>query len=292
MNFVKRWQTPEFLLLGIGSSLIAFHLTLISKATGNFNQMMLSGFFWCAILSGLWHKRQTLNLTSNLGSTISGLFLILWMLIRSLLSHNYDDVLSFFSPFISAFGLALLASGFSGCKQYWRELSIVWILAFPLAILLGYVDRGLAITTIDAKLATFFLWYIGFEVTREGVQVILPTGAIEIYLGCSSLQAVISLAQLSLLVSLLFPLRVYQILVMLGGGVLIALSVNAVRLGLMAFLVANSDQSAFQYWHGSQGGQIFSTLSFVLFGALVYCLLEFFPVDSEKVPGQDSSTQS
>lgn len=284
MTLMKRFQSPDFFLLGIASSLIIVHLAILARIPGIADNLMVNAFFWCLVIHRLWEKRHQLNLESNLGSTICGLLLIIWMLIRSLLSHNYDDVLSFFSPLISALGLALLASGFKGLKQYGRELGMVLILAVPLAPILGYIDRSLAITTFDAKIATFLLWYLGFEVTRQGVEVILPTGAIEIYLGCSSLEAMISLGQLSFLVSVLFPLKVYQMITILVGGSFIAVIVNGVRLALMAFLVANGDQVGFQYWHGSQGGQIFSTVSFALFGILVYGLLEWVPAPHQSQP--------
>jgi hypothetical protein len=36
----------------------------------------------------------------------------------------------------------------------------------------------------------------------------------------------------------------------------------------MAVLVASSNQQAFEYWHGSEGNQIFSTISILVFGIL------------------------
>lgn len=71
---------------------------------------------------------------------------------------------------------------------------------------------------------------------------------------------------------LYFTIQKNQQLLLCLCSTFIALGVNGIRLCLMALLVASNQKSAFHYWHGSAGAEIFTTLAILLL-ALVYWLL-------------------
>ncbi|NEP49713.1 MAG: hypothetical protein F6K65_13220 [Moorea sp. SIO3C2] len=78
---------------------------------------------------------------------------------------------------MSVFGLALLASGFRGLKQYWQELLILFTLGVP-KLLLPYLPN---INPITAKFSAFVLWYSGANFVLQNSYIILPKGRIAIY---------------------------------------------------------------------------------------------------------------
>jgi exosortase/archaeosortase family protein len=56
-------------------------------------------------------------------------------------------------------------------------------------------------------------------------------------------------------------------------AVLIAFSVNGVRISILAFLVAFSRPEVFEYWHIGQGSLIFSFISAIIFGLFCHFML-------------------
>lgn len=166
---IKPLQNTQFWLLVLTGGLIAVHLSLSWRITPNFSQLGILVLGWGAVLSLLWDKRHSLTLESDVFSSLLGLLLIAFVLFRSWFVISFDTVFDI-SPFIAALGMAMLASGVKGLQQYWLELMIVLVINAPVGLLLGQVD----ITTLTAKLATFILSHLGFEVSRQGVNVVLP----------------------------------------------------------------------------------------------------------------------
>jgi len=79
----------------------------------------------------------------------------------------------------------MLASGVKVAAN-WLELMISLINA-PVGLLLGRVD----LTMFTAKFATILSHW--FEVSRQGVNVVLPSGAVEVNSGCSGLESIVRL---------------------------------------------------------------------------------------------------
>ncbi len=263
----KPWRVPQYWLLGIGSGLFALNWTFLLRADDS-ELLATVGLLWLGIGMLLWEKRQDLHLESSPGATIAGAALIALVLVRSLAPGGYHLQAS---PFISFLGLALMASGFRGVGQFWKELVILGLLLVsPLVVgLLQAIDLSL----LTAKAATFMLWYAGFDVARQGAFIALPTGRVEVYGACSGVSNVLQMLYISLLFLLLVPLRWPQRLLCMVIAPLIGFFVNAGRVALMAILVANTRQEAFEYWHTGDGSLVFSAIAVLLFGA--FCWLAF-----------------
>ncbi|HAN46491.1 MAG TPA: hypothetical protein DCQ32_08070 [Cyanobacteria bacterium UBA8156] len=227
-----------------------------------------------------WRDRQRLQWQGDLLGTGLGLGLLGWVLGRGYWARLYlsaDDTLAGTMPAVAALAWYLLASGSRGLGQHWRGLLCLGLAALPLQPLFGAfaLIRGY-VTLVDAQFAHYLLWYLGFDAVRQGSEVILPGGAIDIYEDCSSFAAVYLLLRLTLVLMLLFPLpRRWQGALALAA---IALGVffNGVRMMLLALLLANGQDEAFRFWHGpgAPGNQIFSTMTIVAFGLLANLGLE------------------
>jgi cyanoexosortase A len=265
LNFYQSFRDIRFWLVAIAIGLAAIHLTLTSRAHDG-SLMASSVLYWTATGSLIWAKRNTLNLKSGVVSTLVGVFLIALVLIKSLFLSGYDPFLRI-SPLISALGVGLLASSFRKLKQYWQELIVLCFLAPPPTALSEIIDTSL----ITAKLSTLILWYSGFEVSRQGVYILLPGGGVEVYPGCSGIENMLHLSGLSVLFLFMFPTNRIQRFLIPIVALCIAFLVNLVRVALMAVLATASSQSAFEYWHKGDGSLLFSMISVALFGG--FCVL-------------------
>lgn len=256
-------KTPKFWLIGIAASLITIHLTITWKREYS-DLLGISILLWAGVYSLLEKKRNTLNLETGVISSFLGTLLLALVLLETIFPINRFP---YVSPFISALGLGLLASGFKGLKQYWQELLILLFPAVANLTLLFLID----ISELTAKFANFALWYLGFEVSREGVNITLKTGAVEVNQGCSGLENILQLWVLAVLFLVMFPPTGRKKILVPVVASLVGFVVNGMRVALMAILVASSNQKAFVYWHVGEGSLIFSMISVLIFG--LFCLL-------------------
>jgi cyanoexosortase A len=264
---IKPLENTQFWLLAIAGSLTAVYISLYMRFDGNSSQLTISLLGLGAVFSLLADKRQTLKLESDLFSSLLGVLLIAYVLFRS----NYIIVIDSFvelTPFVAFVGLALLASGIKGLRQYWLELFIIFAFNLPV----GYIAQRLDISIITAKFSYALLSYLGLPVLRQGVNIIMPTGAVEVYPGCSGMETMSQLVKLAILFLVMFPASLSKKIIVPIVAIVIAFLVNGVRVALMAFLVAKSNPTAFTYWHTGTGSQIFFLICTVLFGGFCYLM--------------------
>lgn len=251
----------NFWVLGLAAGLIALHLTLAAKAN-NLELLSTTIVFWAAVASLIWDKWDKLSTQSDVFSSFLGASLITMMLLKSTSVSGYDLFLRL-SPFISALGLALLVSGVKGLKQYWQELLLLAFIIIPPGLVLRFFD----VTTLTAKFSTFLLWCLGFDVSRQGLFITLPTGRVAVGFGCSGANGMLQLLGLALLFLFMFPeTNCKQKIFIPFLAVLIAFLTNGVRVAILALLVAGSHLQAFNYWHTGSGSQLFPLVGIFLFG--------------------------
>lgn len=260
-------RDPRFWLLGIAAGLVAIHVTLTLR-TDDPNLLSNSLLVWLAIAYLIGQKRDRLYLTFG-GMNCLGCIPLAIVLIRSLTLPNANFLAV--SPFISAVGLGWLAGGFSGVRQFWRELTILFFLGFP-KILFALVTFD--ISSYTARFAAYVLWYVGLPVVRQGTTILLPTGTIEVYGGCSGWESMLYLLGIAVMFLLVFPgTRIQQALVPVMA-VALGFCANGLRVCLLAVLVAAQNQAAFRYWHEGNGSLIFSIVAVFLFGLFYLKLVQ------------------
>ena len=279
INSLKHIQEPKYWLLGIASGLIALHLTLTSRTndTDLFGTMFL---FWGVVAFLIWERHESLTFESGIFASFFGSSLIALILLKSSSISGYDFFIRA-TPFLSGISLALLASGTKGLKQYWQELLILAYTAIPPGLIGVFVDVAL----LTAKFSAFLLHYLGFEVVRKGVLLILEKGSVEVYHGCSGVNAMLQLLGLALVFLLMFPTTVGQKIILPLVAIITAFVVNAARVGLMAVLVSLSQPEAFKYWHEGNGSVIFSMIAVFIFG--LFCWFAILKDQPQNKEGQN-----
>jgi cyanoexosortase A len=290
MEWLNRLQEPKFWLVGIAAAIAAIHLTLLDRTHDN-DLFATSALFWLVAGTLIWDKRQTLNLHSQTPASLVGIGLLGLMLFRSSSLPTSKTFLCVL-PIIALVGLALLASGVKGLKQYWKEFIIFGFLAlFPILML---ILQTIDLPILTAKAANLMLYYTGFDVRRQDVYLFLlekgvPKGRIEVYGACSGLHALLQMLSVSVLFLLMFPLRRVQGIICVMVAVLIGFLVNSARVALLGILNA-AQSSSFDFWHEDQGSLVFSVISVGLFG--VFCWLTFLRSPTPKLASGDPSEES
>ncbi|GAB4136421.1 MAG: hypothetical protein Fur0046_09910 [Cyanobacteria bacterium J069] len=258
----------RFWLVAIAAGLAAIHLTLVWRAD-NVDLLGSSILFFAALASLLGDRQHTLRFDSSIAASLVGALLTAFVLLRSLALPG--EAFMLLAPLTAGLGLALMASGFKGLKQYWQELLLLLFLGAPKVFLPPLFDP----TLWTAKFSTVLLWYGGFEVVRDGVNIHLTTGSVEVYPGCSGIEGITYLLSLAGLFVVMFPLSWLRRILAVMLSALIAFGVNGVRVSLMAYLVASSRPEAFEYWHEGTGSLIFSMIAVLVFGGACWLLLRW-----------------
>lgn len=258
-----------FLLLFIFGLISVINLTLYWRVEQNFNQWFLELTLYGSILWHLYQKRYDLTLVSVFPANFIGCCLIIIPYLNANFSVQEISIFWYFLPLITSVGFALLASGFQGIKQFRQYLVITAI--FPLVeILVKLLGMLIKITVISAKFTSFLLWYLGFDSTTQGTLVSVNNGTIDVLSECTAIPLLILLLKVSFLLIILFPSLLKNIYLPFIISVVISGVFSVIRLAIIALVV--TDKPAFNYWHGSQGGDIFALLSFLLFGLIILLL--------------------
>ena len=85
---------------------------------------------------------------------------------------------------------------------------------------------------------------------------------------------ILLLLKMSLLMVAYFPLSKFQKRFVPVISTIIGFTLGVIRVCILTLLIPNPEK--FDYWHGSSGDQIFSTLAILIFAGFAYWLLEQF----------------
>lgn len=294
-RFRKVKLDHTFLLLFIFGLISAINLTLYSifdKDVQNWSYLLL---LYIGILFNIYDKRNHIAFVSKFPANFIGFCLVIIPYIKAGFLVEAIWVSWYFIVLISATGLALLASGFPGIKQFQKELAIIFI--FPTFVfifirLLSVLSSRVSVTLISAKITSFVLWYLGFDSVNQGTIVYVNGGAIDIYDGCTGISLLLMLLRVSITLVILFPFLLKNIYLPFILSFLISGGFSIGRLIIMALVV--TDKPAFHYWHGDEGGNIFAVLSFLCFGAIILLLSpdNQIPLSPSKVTSRKSQPVS
>jgi cyanoexosortase A len=261
-----------FWLIVIAAGLITLNMTLLWKI-GDMAHFYMSVVFWLAVGSLLWDKQDSLKqggAKSDTLSIVAGTILIAFIFWKSAMLSSQSTYFLRVAPFLSGLGLSLIAVGFQNLKQYGRELLILFFQGVP-SVITSPLSENIA--TLTAKSAHVILWYLGFDVMREGNYVALPTGRVLVYGGCSGLEAMNYLLGLSVVCLVMFPTKQNKPLA-IGVAIAFGYIVNAFRVAGMALLVAHKRLDLFKYWHEGEGSLVVGMIGVILFGIFYQFMLK------------------
>ena len=268
---IEQKSCLKWLLSLVGLALLATQLVTWAKMP--FDVLRFSALCSVVLVFLLWGKRRALLLESGPAATLAGLVLIGFVLWKNLSPPG--TLFASLSPLLSGLGIALLASGFKGLRQYWREFAILFFLLLPFLLRLLVFDLlGFDVSPETAAAATGIVRLFGWQASAQDVYVATPGGMVAVFEGCSGIRSMLFLFGLAVLFLVLFPpSERLPRLIALPAAVAIAFVVNAFRVALLVILVSESRHEAFEYWHLGTGALLFESASVVLFVLLYRFLL-------------------
>lgn len=262
-----------FYLLVALACLANLHFYYVWKVA-NYVPSLIDVSGWLCTGFLLWKRGSSIKIRSNFISTILGLLLIIWMVIRHTLSQANPamDALSYTFPIIVFIGSLLIVVGFKQLINYKSELAIMSLMSIPTLFVSTTVLSPIA--HIDARLMTFILHYVGFNVSRQNTTILLSKGAVEVMGGCSSVIPLVTVFALLVMLTSLYAAKRKQQILIYSIATVAVFMINSVRLCLLALLVNSGNDIGFEYWHSGGGAAIFSNIIVVLVGGMSYKLLE------------------
>jgi len=195
------------------------------------------------------------------------------------------------SPRTAIFSIALIGSGWQGLREYFRPLLAFLVFSLVDGIthqLFTSLPDNFSFPQLTANVSGFLLHYLGFNVSLENVSIILPNGSVEVIYWCTGGPLVSLLLQLTLVLFIVAPLNWRFCLKLLAGLVGIGFFLGIARVALLAVVV--SDQSAFEFWHGDAGNQIFSLIAFTIWIVIAHFVYEHYENQVQQQQ-QDSSNE-
>jgi cyanoexosortase A len=279
---VKQLSNSKFYLFASAVAATALYVIWLDRLleSTDSNLVMITIMLGCMLLYSLWQRRGEIKLESGMAATVVGIGLISLVLIKSFTLFWFEYEFFKLVPLLLFFGIALIASGFKGLIQYWRELVIVCVISLPLSIIEILIDRYLKFSVITTKFSAFLMWYFGINLETKGTLIVLSDGAVNVFPACTGLSVMLLMLMISVGLMLVFPLELKRKLYLLGLSLGIGFFMGVIRVAWLALVV--SDRPAFEYWHGAEGAGIFSTTTVVVFGILCQKIIENNPKKLEQ----------
>ena len=253
------------------------YLGLVWKVTGDIDQFTTDSIYWGAILWLLWKKENSLQYYGNLISSFVGWLLLGLVIVKAINLFEFESIFISFLPVLTLFPLLLIASGFKGLILHIKELFFALFLFFPTGAIGFFLDNHFKITIINAKIATYFLYYLGFETVSSGNEVILnlpEVGTFKAIVGlpCAGIPMILLVLKLALLLISCIDTSKKENILLPAFSFSLGFLLGVVRVCLLTLLIPYRTQ--FDYWHGVQGSQIFSTLAITIFSGFCYWILQ------------------
>ncbi|HEY9704846.1 MAG TPA: cyanoexosortase A [Allocoleopsis sp.] len=281
-------KNPQIRIFCSFICLIIFHQIITWNITANIDLITTNLVFYGVIIWLLYKKRTEITLKNHKITQFLGIVLISAIFAKSFFIFLPTDTQFWrVAALISTLGFILIISSWQGLKQFWIEYLILCLMLFPSSILEKFIENEIKLTILTAKFSAFWLHYIGFEVQRHLNTISLPNGSVFVGYSCTGTPMIVLILKLSLLFSIMFPLPWKQKLWVVIAGLGMCFLLGGIRVALLAVIV--SDKPTFDYWHGTQGAQIFSTLSMVGFAWLCKYMLDSFNNKDSSSPSDQSS---
>jgi exosortase/archaeosortase family protein len=122
-----------------------------------------------------------------------------------------------------------------------------------------YLERGMAQAGAGA------LKLFGWQASAVESLVMFPEGAVDVDWGCNGFDMALTMMVAGLMMGLFLKQGWWQILGVMGIGVVAALLFNVPRVMLLAVASVYWGEVWFEFWHGPWGGQVFSAVLFTVY---------------------------
>lgn len=256
----------DFWLLALWVSLMAINIALVARLADSVDETAIQILTWAVAVLLVIRDRPNLKFETSRSAIAVGVLLIVWVMVKSLLTRRVYDILFILTPIMATIGMALVASGWKGLRQYWQPILLAATLGIPIPFFFSAIEAVIPVNVLTAQFANSALWYGGVKVAQDGISIVSQYGAVEVARGCAGLPPIFMLTRITLMFVLVFPVTVAQMWIMFSSAIVIAFVVNSLRVSLLVLISSQDD--LFKYWHAGDGSQIFSVVAVSILLAL------------------------
>ncbi|MDJ0619256.1 MAG: cyanoexosortase A [Calothrix sp. MO_192.B10] len=220
----------------------------------------------------VWQKRDEIQLKPQRYATLLGISCIAFVF-----SHIFGNAGVWLQilPLLTALGIALITSGFSGLKQYWREFAILLIIGI-FGAFKPQIEENFGLATITAQFAHYLVAKWGIPSVRQGTLIIFsPEAAVEVTQGCAGYRQIFWVLEIALFYVVLFSSRLSQVFMVPSVAVFLAFIGNSIRVFFLSILVSAGDRAGYVYWHDGKAGDIFVVIPTLIFGLFCFYLIKY-----------------
>lgn len=233
-------------------------------------------------LAGLWKQQETLKQERVYpDDRIIGYALLLtgtigFFLLRSSFSlQALCAMLIVMGMLLSQFGLVMI-------RRHWRFIGFIIVGLYPNIINLATQTWKFAtphnlLELLMANLGSQGLRLLGYESIAQEQFIKLGPGAVEVAFGCNGFHMSFVLGMAGFIVGQFMQLSVRKTVLLIIGGVTLALSLNVPRVMMLAIASVYWGKQSFDFWHGSIGGQIFAGILFTIYYYLAMWIIDRKP---------------
>ncbi|MCU0548848.1 MAG: cyanoexosortase C [Leptolyngbya sp. Prado105] len=167
-------------------------------------------------------------------------------------------------------GGVLSYQGLPFLRQQWAAIALLMLSLHPN---LERVARHLwSIVAHPQALSKWMAWgggellkVIGQPVSIQEQFIVLPAGTVEVASGCDGFEMSFVMLMTALIMGIVFRVRSRMMLALIAIGISLALVMNVCRIAVMVLAAVYWGKDAFEFWHGTVGGQIFSGILFTIY---------------------------
>jgi exosortase len=105
----------------------------------------------------------------------------------------------------------------------------------------------------------------GQPVSIQEQFIVLPAGTVEVAPGCDGFEMSFVMVMTAVIMGILFRVRSRMLIALIAIGITFALVLNICRIAVMVLAAVYWGKDAFEFWHGTIGGQIFSGILFTIY---------------------------
>ncbi|MDX2256843.1 MAG: cyanoexosortase A [Pseudanabaenaceae cyanobacterium bins.39] len=250
----------EFWLLTTWACLIAINLSLVGRLAESPDDLAIQSLTWVVAVFLAIRQFNRQHLSSSVGAIATGTILVVWALIKSLLTQRISDILFIMTPLSATLGIILIGAGWRGGKIFWQPIVLAATLGIPVTFLFTGIEKFIPVNVLTAQFANSVLWYSGAKVVQNGITIVSQFGSVEVARGCAGLPPILMLLRITLMFVFVFPVKRIHMWIMFLSAVAIAFVVNALRVTLLV-IIASQPNEVFKYWHDGDGSQIFSVIA-------------------------------
>jgi exosortase/archaeosortase family protein len=227
---------------------------------------VLNLLLWFGCVIALEDRMQDLWPRPSRASFWVGSLLLLIMLLRGDWTTNTQDRFVYLMLPLSTVALALLNRPFHALRIFRVPL----VIAFLLPITRVFFSTHAVITPVTTVLTWLTLTTMGFSPIMSKANIFMGNSGVEIAGNCTGIDQIVFTLSVALIFLMVFPLsRWPHRWLVLGVAVFSALIVNVMRISLLTWLVSLPNDSgtwAFEFFHDSVGGLLFSLISVSVMG--------------------------